>query len=149
MRRFEWLNRLKAVEREFEFVRFAIEQTERLLGEADSDLPTHLSQDDARSAKRRLAATYLVRIFAEFEAALRDYWRSVRDKTTQRPVSTLIESLARYCAVSEAIYLDANDVRERRNRIVHDGELPTAVDIGLVRGQLCVFLSHLLRGWPA
>lgn len=149
MPRFEWLNRIKAIEREYAIVRLAVDLMTKTVVAGDADLPPTLDLADCRSAEAGLAATYLVRLFAEFEAALRDYWRNIRDKTSEPPVSVLMTSIRDHCAIPDAEFGEADGIRDRRNRIVHEGLLGQSLDIASARGALCAFLAKVHRDWPA
>lgn len=72
-KRFESLQSIKDVEREYAATRLA---TDELLAAAALD-PKILKRDirlrDVSHASERLEGTYLIRLFAEFETALRVY----------------------------------------------------------------------------
>src|SRR5208282_815888 len=75
-RRFDWHEHIKDIEGEYQDVRFAVN---RLRAQVAGD-PTLLKRDDGtraylNAADGNLEGTYLVRLFAAFEAALRSYDR--------------------------------------------------------------------------
>ena len=76
--RFAWLRRIKAVEREHAASRLGID---RLLSQAREE-PSLLRGDvtlrDLAVASGRLDGTYVIRLFAEFETALRLFWLAAR-----------------------------------------------------------------------
>ena len=79
LKRFEWQSRIKTVEKEFRAVRLA---AERLLAAAKRD-PTILKKNGIEPAScigalKNLEGTYLIRLFAEFESGLRDFWKSLK-----------------------------------------------------------------------
>src|SRR6266446_4359576 len=67
----------------------------------------------------KLEATYIIRIFAEFEVGLRDYWLTYRKKDTRPKMYQLLnESIPTQHFPQD--YIDkADDVREYRNFLVH------------------------------
>ena len=91
-RRFDWHERIKAVEREYWSARRAVD---RLLAEVVRD-PSALgkgpSPRDLRSADEHLEGTYLVRMFAEFETGVRSFWRTIKPCARRKPRFFLIGS---------------------------------------------------------
>jgi len=110
-------SQVKGVEREYRAVRLA---TDQLLEIASFD-PTQLVQNidvrDVRNASERLEATYVIRLFAEFETALRTYWEVSRD--THPPARDLIESIGRVRNTPSDWLAATHAVREYRRDIVN------------------------------
>src|ERR1700761_6953664 len=73
---FNWMGRVKAVEREYRAIRFGTD----LLLQAANDNPTvlldRIRRPDIVTASLRLEGTYIVRIFSEFETALQHFIRA-------------------------------------------------------------------------
>ncbi len=69
---------------------------------------------DFRRFQLNLEATYLIRLFAEFESALRDAWKSV-GRDTQSRTFDLLDALASRSRVPEDVRREAHRVREYRN----------------------------------
>ena len=84
---------LKAVQNEFRTARFAVSLADRaaqvdpttLPEEGEAIRPSHL-----RDCLANLESTYVLRIFAEFEWVLRDFWQSVRPSPRIRQTRTEI-----------------------------------------------------------
>lgn len=92
--------------------------------------------------------TYLVRIFAEFEAALRDVWRLHFKRPSAPPVSALIDSIGAKCGVPDADILEVHQVREYRNSVVHEGVVSSfKLSLGESRNRLCKFMARLPLTW--
>src|SRR5439155_7570710 len=66
-----------------------------------------------------LEATYIIRIYAEFEAALRDYWLTYRKQTTRPKMYQLVNEAIPDRGFSQDIIDNADDVREFRNYLVY------------------------------
>ena len=86
---FQWMGRIKSVEREYGAIRFG---TDRLIAAVNDDpsiLETQIRRPDIGTASARLEGTYVVRVFCEFETALRHFIRAFH---IRRPkgVETLI-----------------------------------------------------------
>src|SRR6266542_5386145 len=73
---FGWLTRIKAVEREYNTARLAVGRLEQHAKDDPLVLTGDLRLRDIRSVSERLEGTYLVRLFSEFEAALRQFLRA-------------------------------------------------------------------------
>jgi hypothetical protein len=73
-----------------------------------------------------LEATYIIRLYAEFEAGIRDYWESYRGKDSRPDMITLLRHAVPTEAFSQDCIDDADDVRLYRNFLVHEmGKDPT------------------------
>lgn len=82
MRRLEAIGRLWSLEDEFRAAEFALAEA---LARAEVD-PTPavlqgLSPSDLHRARAGLEATYTIRLFAEFEGAVRSYWRRCAEQS--------------------------------------------------------------------
>src|SRR5437867_3108211 len=65
---------------------------------------------------------YIIRMYAEFEAGLRDYWKSHLKKNTHPPMIQLVRHAIPNQMFSQDCIDDADNVREYRNFLVHDIE---------------------------
>jgi hypothetical protein len=142
----EWQERIKAVEREYRAIRQA---TNRFQEDARRD-PTILKGDvryrDIDRASVNLDGTYVIRLFAEFETGLRQYWDRVRG--TNPRTHDLLEGLAAMCGIPDEQRDRAHDVREYRNSLVHEREDEVGpIPIDECRGYLCRFFSFLPHEW--
>jgi hypothetical protein len=146
--KFEWLNRVKAVEREHSAVRYA---TDHLLTAAKNDstiLDRVLRVRDVQDAVERLEGTYVIRLFAEFETSLRTFWVSSRRAAAPSRTRDLLDGVAAKCKVPHDKIQDAHTVREFRNVLVHERDDDIgSVPIATARRYLCVFLSFLPMEW--
>ena len=99
---------------------------------------------DGVAFKTNLESTYVVRLYAEFEAGLRDYWANHLNRTTHPPMVQLLQFLADQ-RISQDRLEDADAVREYRNYLVHDesGEPPPDMrtfTVAEAKSHLCYFL---------
>lgn len=138
---------MKAVEREYSAAVLAAEvyRTEVVSGRAR--LPHPIEWSDLESAADHLPGTYLIRVFAVFEAALRSYWDTL-PRTSEPPMADLIDSLASRRRVPDEERKAAHAVREDRNDMVHQSgviELGHTLDAACRR--LHTFLSRLPDDW--
>src|SRR5947208_3518317 len=93
-RRQVWLERIQAGEREYKVARIAARTLEKALRANPSLLSAaRLTLVDFRALRDNLEATYLVRMFAAFEAGLRHVWKHARKRTTTLGMEQLINSL--------------------------------------------------------
>lgn len=74
--KFEWLSKIKAVEREHASIRFATDHLLKLLEDGTKALERDLKRLDVHRASQSLEGTYIVRLFSEFEVALKQYLRA-------------------------------------------------------------------------
>ncbi|MEX0977761.1 MAG: hypothetical protein WDZ48_02855, partial [Pirellulales bacterium] len=120
---------------------------DHLFRQVQSD-PT-LLKDDIRPrylvvTAASLEGTYIVRLFAEFETGLREFWHTVRVKKPPNKVHDLMQSLASRSKVGIDQLQNAHKVREYRNVLVHEREGDVEpMPISIARSHLCTFLSRL------
>src|SRR5579862_5590183 len=124
MTRDEAFNLLRRLRDEFEAGTFAIT---RVLDDwnSNSDLfvAAHargVTDEELRRCARNLELTFVLRLFAEFEAILRDYWRRGLNRPTRPDMEPVIESIARRRRMAPIDLANAHEVREYRNDIIHE-----------------------------
>jgi hypothetical protein len=125
-RRFDWHEHIKDIEGEYRAARIAVDRLKDQVVAA----PDLLKKGDGtraylREADRNLEGTYLVRLFAAFEAALRSYDRARHNNPTRTlDASVLIDSTGgrRGQGISTAVREGAHAVRLVRNYWAHENE---------------------------
>ncbi len=151
-RRFDWHEHIKDVEGEYRAARFAVDLVQARL-EATPDLLRR--NDVARAylgdADRNLEGTYLVRLFAAFEAALRSFDRARhRDPDRTVEAAVLIDSIGgrQGQGISDAVRQGAHAVRRARNSWAHDADAAVEpLTIREARARLQTYLSWLPDEW--
>ena len=110
-------------------------------------MPSHeLRSRDARNLRSHLEGTYVIRLCAEFEAGLRDAWQTAFGRPTQPPLRDLLAAVAARRLVPQDALDRADEVREYRNALVHEGASDVGpIPITDVRRHLCRFFSR----WPS
>jgi hypothetical protein len=140
---------MRAIEREYGVASVAMS----VLGDALRRDPSVLARRSLRprdfaQTSANLEATYLVRLFAEFESTLRDVWRVLAHRRTQPRTGDLIAAIATRRGVPVDSYNLVDRVRQARNAIVHeDLSTPAPVTVAVARSALCGFLSRLPGDW--
>lgn len=95
----------------------------------------------------KLDATYLIRLFAEFEAGLRDYWEYHLGKDTHPPMVQLMPAVADQ-RLSIDRFEDADAVRDYRNVLVHEPPPNMrAFTVREAKSHLCYFFGRLDPDW--
>jgi hypothetical protein len=103
---------------------------------------------DARRWTARLETTYLIRLFAVFEQALREYWKRGLGRNSEPPARTIINALTSRLKVPSAVSDSAHLVREYRNQLVHEiHELGVAVTLRDAQARLSRFIGRLPPDW--
>jgi hypothetical protein len=146
-RRFDWHERIKAVEREYWSARIAVD---RLSAEVTHD-PGVLGDGprprDLASTDENLEGTYLIRMFAEFETGVRSYWRTIRPHA-RTSVEILLARVGDRFVIPADVIQEAQTVRIYRNKLVHDREEEVeAVTIADARHRLATYLARLPIQW--
>jgi hypothetical protein len=146
MKRETLFNWIKDAEAEFKAAGIAVAALKNQLSRDPSALRQNgLSPASVANCLDNLEATYIVRLFAEFEAGLRTYWRQVRGPS-YRPriyVSVLINNVAGRLNASTTWLNNVHKVRECRNKLVHEQPVGPTLTLAECRSNLCTFLSLL------
>ena len=138
-----------AIVREYQIARIAA----RDLGVRLRADPSVLSEEGLENAdyynlRDNLEPTYLIRLFAEFEAGLREAWARSFGQTTTPRMQDLIESFAARRLISARWRDAAHTVRLYRNALVHEGGIDVPpVGLDQAQGHLCRFFSRLPEDW--
>lgn len=144
---FQWLGRIKSVEKEHNATRYAMD---RLLADARSDpgiLKTAVEIGHITNASERLEATYIIRLFAEFETGLKAFLRSTKTKIPGR-AEKLLDRVASKVRMPDELLKNAHAVREYRNHLVHDREEEIKpIAIRRATSYLCTFFGRLPATW--
>lgn len=152
-RRFDWHERVQAVEREYEAARRAVDRFLVELNASPDLLPKgDPTRANLRRADTNLSGTHVVRIFAVFDAALRSFDRSRHnDPNRNENASTLIDSTAgrKGQGISQAVRDGAHEVRAVRNYWAHENEEVSnpVLTMAESRARLQKYLSRLPEEW--
>lgn len=99
-----------------------------------------------------LEATYIIRLYAEFEAGLRDYWLTFRKKDSHPKMFQLLNESIPTQQFPQDVVDRADEVREYRNFLVHDiedepGEDIVTFSVQAAKKHLCAYTAHLDPAW--
>ncbi len=153
--RFDWSNRIKAVEREYQAVRVALDW---LLGATPDEIHDvteergwdELAVADIYAADRHVDATYLIRMFSVFERAVFSYWRLLPGNDARNVEGDVrLDEVGSARVILEDIIDDAQAVRVHRNNLVHgriDDHYRTMA-FADARARLLTFVSRLPETW--
>lgn len=149
--RIEWI---VAVAREYLAAKSAADLLKTQI-QADPNLGTNQGWEarDGIAFIDNLESTYIIRLYAEFEAGLRDYWANHLNRTTHPPMVHLLQSLADQ-RISVDRLEDADAVREYRNFLVHDeSENPPpgtrTFTVAEAKTHLCYCFGRLDTDWTS
>jgi hypothetical protein len=144
-KRDQWIERIKAVEVEYLVATLAVMVLRDRLSMEPYILAQHLHElADLERMEDNLESTYFVRLYAVFEAALRDCWRLAFNRITQPPVRDLLDGIGSARRVESKVLLAAQRVRAFRNALVHEqDEMPEETfTIAQARRHLTHFSSY-------
>jgi hypothetical protein len=145
-----FIDRVKGAERESYVVAAAVAYHGPVALAGDAQLSTKTSPRNLVAAADEVESTYLIRMWAEFETALRSYRRHLTGEPDDR-ISTIslidrTSGVKKGRAISSDVREDAHEVREYRNFLVHERDDPTppaAVAIEAARKRLNTLLHCL------
>lgn len=143
-----WIRNIKAVEREYVAMRFTVDRSLRHVRQDPSILPRDLKLRQIEHAAVLLEGTYIIRLFAGFETALRVFFRKERRRPPPSRTRDLLETVAAIQRIPPQLLRNAHAVREYRNFLVHERERDAdPMTMAEARGRLCVYISFLPRDW--
>ena len=146
--RSQWMRRIKSVEREFKIVRSSLNKTISDLAADPNLILQETRPRDYNLASDQLGATYLIRLYAEFEAGLRDHYASLKPKNPKMEV--LVDTLATRYGIPIEVTEDVHKVRNCRNDCVHNAMEKLSCDaVALYRGHLCHYFYCLPLMWES
>jgi len=148
--RFDWHGEIKDGEREYQAAQFAVDRL-RDQAKASPDIligdgPTPKSLGNAAC---NLEGTYLVRLFAVFEPALRSYERWRHNDPYLSPAATaLIDATGSDRKIADNVRAGAHAVRRLRNARAHQAdEESEPLTLAEARSRLARFLGWLPNKW--
>jgi hypothetical protein len=153
--RFDWADRIKAAEREYQAVRVAVDW---LLGATPDEVHDvtdargwdDLAVADVYAADRNLDATYLIRMFSVFERAVSSYWRLLPGNAGRDVEGNLLlDEVGASCQILTDVTREAQAVRVHRNNLVHRriDDHAAAMAFADARGDLLTYLRELPEVW--
>ncbi len=147
MKRHARIERIKAVEREYLAAKASITLLEqRLHSDPTFGLNRRWQNKDARNLRNNLESTFFIRLYAEFEAGLRDAWLLAFGRPTEPQMRDLLHAIAARCYIPHDWLDHVHEVREYRNALIHEGkEKQTPISIATARRHLCRFRSLTIR----
>ncbi len=149
-----FIDRVKGAERESYVVAASIDHYSPATQAGQVRLPPRTSPRDLVAASDHVESTYLIRMWAEFETALRSYRRHItgdpEDQITTRNLIDWTAGVKQGRAISVTVRDDVHEVREYRNFLVHqrdDLAPPPAITIEEARKRLNTLLHCLPIQW--
>lgn len=141
--------RMKSVEREYGVAEMALAELEVALVKNSALLTAGgLSIADLRAYRAKLQDTYFIRLFAEFETGLKDYWKNGLGEKPQTRIMDVIDSVSSKHSVLDTWRFNAHATRKYRNRLIHeedaDGDEVTLIE---ARRYLGKFFGCLPDDW--
>jgi hypothetical protein len=151
-RRFDWHQHITEVWGEYRSARAAVDELKDAVAVTLDLLKKNpVARKYLREAHENLEGTYIVRLFAAFEAALRWYDRAKHNDPNRRAdASVLIDEIGgkRVRGVQTGIRQRAHDVRRVRNYWAHESEEdPGPMTIDEARARLQAYLHELPDEW--
>ena len=95
-----------------------------------------------------MEATFVIRMYAEFEANLRDCWKNRLGNATQPPMKDLLAAIAARSRMPDDRFREADLVRQYRNSLIHSSkEGSTVVSLDEARSSMSRYLGRLPFDW--
>lgn len=106
-----------------------------------------LSIGDLHRCRDNLEITYILRLFATWEAILRDFWLHGVGRNTEPDLMQLIDGLVARRKVDPAAVAGVHDLRRYRNEIVHENLQLLRYDFSQCAKSLGTFIAYLPPNW--
>jgi hypothetical protein len=151
-RRFDWHQHITDVWGEYMSARAALNRLkDEVTATPDLLKKNPLAREYLRDAHENVDGTYIVRLFAAFEAALRSYDRAKHNDLDRRTeASVMIDQIGgkRGRGIQDGIRQGAHEVRQVRNYWAHESDQdPGPMTVGEARARLQKFLHELPDEW--
>lgn len=151
-RRFDWHEHLVKVWGESRSARAAVDWLRAAVAATPDLLKKNpVARENLRDAHENLEGTYIVRLFAAFEAALRSFDRATHnDPARQTNAAILIDEIGgkRNHGIQPGIRQRAHEVRRDRNFWAHESdEDPRPMTVDEARARLQAYLAELPEQW--
>ena len=151
-RRFDWHEHIAEVWGEFRAARAAVDRlTAEVAATPDLLKNDHVAREYLKRADKNLDGTYIVRLFAAFEAALRSYDKAKHnDSARETKAAIMIDEIGgkRGRGIQPGIRKHAHDVRQVRNFWAHEEDaIPTPMSVDQARARLQAYLHELPDEW--
>ena len=151
-RRFDWHEHITEVWGEYKSARAAVDRLKGAVAATPDVLKNDLTaRKYLRSADEHLEGTYIVRLFASFEAALRSYDRAKHaDPDRKTDAAVMIDQIAgkRGRGIQTGIRQKAQEVRLVRNFWAHESDVdPGPMTVDEARARLQAYLHELPDEW--
>ena len=143
----DWLPRLKDVEREHNSMRIAAGHLLWSLDQKAVALDPELRRADVKTASEKLEMTYVMRLFSQFERTLKRFLKD-KNRKVPRHAEALINRVAARIGFAGDILVNAHKVRDFRNDLAHDlqrGNDP--LTIREATSYLTTYLYRLQQDW--
>ena len=143
-----WMWRMGAIEREFKATRFSVEHVKSLAVAGHPVLQGETKLRDLNGAVERIEHTFVIRLFVEFESALRafiDFEGLDQPKWAQG----VIDKVAQRANVVNDLRKRVQEVRDFRNQLVHTNIRKKVDSLSMreVTSRIVTFLSRLQNRW--
>jgi hypothetical protein len=106
-----------------------------------------ITDSELKRCKDNLEITYALRLFAEFEGVLRDYWNMGIKKKSRPDMQPLMESIARRRGMIDDDLYAADEIREFRNKIIHENLRSPRFDFPQCVRALGKYIAWLPQQW--
>jgi hypothetical protein len=143
------IERILRVEREYLAARSAFELlSESIRSNPSFGKPWGWSASDAGGFEANLEATYIIRLYAEFETGLRDIWKNHYKKRRRTPMEHLLQLMAPQF-VPPAWVDEVQEARVFRNSLVHEESDEAVVELSMkeVKHRVCRYFSYQPMDW--
>lgn len=151
MQRDEAFRNLRSVREEYDASVFSLAEALRAIGEGSTAsryaARKGISREQLERCRGSLEATYTVRLFAEFEGILLDYWRNGCGRRTKPRMEVLVNRIADVQHVSATPRREAHQVRNYRNDIVHKLKTTPPLAFEECMKRMGRFLAFFPPGW--
>lgn len=141
--------RIKAVEREYQVAELARIALEDALTQHSGLLSAgNLTVVDLRNYRSKLHDTYFIRLFAEFETGMKDYWTNGLGQDPRTRIMDVISSVGARCNIIAAWRINVHSARKYRNRLIHEEDaVAESVTVTQARRDLGRFFGSLPENW--
>src|SRR5262249_27738470 len=103
---------------------------------------------DLHTYRSKLQQTYFIRLFAEFETGLKDYWKNGLNRDPATRIMDVIDSVSAHRQIPDTERINVHAARKYRNRLIHEEDAEAdPIPLPKARRYLGKFFGRLPDNW--
>ena len=147
MTRWEAFELIRRARNEFDAARFALTHVSSELNRSPELYRkaerAKVTVSELKRCSNNIQITFIIRLFSEFEAILRDYWLEGMQRVSEPNMQRLMDWIASQCNMDAPDLAIAHQMRDYRNKVIHNKPGALIFDLPATSKGLGMYLRWL------